>query len=148
MPFYVIWFLERCICRKNQPIGGCLRRGLVFVAYPHPRWGYPRAPVRPRIAGGAVYYTHRYKPKRGREDGPNKATRVIIPHSATLKALITLRFLYVVVNSAVKLHVYDSEPAQMPQPAQATRAAPTRAHGRIHDAPAWATRGRDNFRLS
>ena len=58
MLFYVIWFLGRCICRKNQPIGGCLRRGLVFVAYPHPRWGgYPRAPVRPRIAGGAVYYT-------------------------------------------------------------------------------------------
>ena len=108
MLFYVIWFLERCICRKNQPIGGCLRRGLVFVAYPHPRWGYPRAPVRPRIAGGAVYYTHKYKPKRGREDGPNKATRVNIPHSATLKALIALRFLYVVVNFAAKLHVYDT----------------------------------------
>ena len=29
--------------------------------------------MRPRIAGGAVYYTHKYKLKRGREDSPKQS---------------------------------------------------------------------------
>ena len=40
---------------------------------PAPGGGYPRAPVRPRIAGGAVYYTHKYKLKRGKEDSPKQS---------------------------------------------------------------------------
>ena len=144
MIFYVIWFLERCICRKNQPMGGCLRRGLVFVAYPHPRWGYPRAPVRPRIAGGAVYYTHKYKLKRGREDRPKQSEAGYYPAQRNSQSIDTSTFFVrcrkFCRKTARLRHVYDSELGQMPQPAQATRAAPTRAHGRIRDAPAWATR--------
>ena len=58
---------------------GLSATGLGVCSLPPPPVGYPRAPVRPRIAGGAVYYTYRYKLKRGREDGPNKAMRVNIP---------------------------------------------------------------------
>ena len=77
--------------------------------------------MRPRIAGGAVYYTHKYKLKRGKEDSPKQSDAGYYPALHASKALIALRFLCVVVNSAVKMHVYDSEPEQMPQPAQATR---------------------------
>ena len=54
--------------------------------------------------------------------------RVIIPHSATLKALIALRFLYVVVNFAVKLHVYDSDPDRTGANATARTGDTRRAH--------------------
>ena len=145
MPFYVIWFLERCICRKNQPMGGCLRRGLVFVAYPHPRWGYPprtRAPAYSRW--GSVLHTQiQAKAREGRQPETKRCgliSRLTRQQSIDNSTFFVCCRKFCRKNARLR-HVYDSELGQMPQPAQATRAAPTRSHGRIRDAPAWASSG-------
>lgn len=146
MLFYVIWFLGRCICRKNQPIGGCLRRGLVFVAYPHPRWGYPprtRAPAYSRW-GGVLHTQIQAKAREGRQPETNRGG--LISRLTRQQSIDNATFF-------VRCRKFCRKNARLRQRTGANATARTgdtrRAHtsARAYTRAALIAKYRDNFRL-